>query len=133
MGQNVAWGPFIRYTLVGLLSTAIDYSVFMSTFNYLGILAATTISSSAAMLFSYFAHGLFTFKQHNPSLSNITAFMCSNIVSFWLVQSAIIFAVTSSTELRIGHVKILAFLCAIVLNFFLYRFIVWPQRDTPKN
>lgn len=121
----------LRYLCVGGISTAIDYTIFMLSVGYVQIVFATIISSTFAMIFSFFAHGLFTFRQ-GGSTRRVIPFVFSNVLSFWLIQPLVIFLLMWLGG-DLSFAKVSAFILGIIINFVLYRFWVWPARDTPKR
>lgn len=73
----IIMGQAIRYCIVGLVSTAINYSLFIATIALgLHYLAAATISSLVTVTVGYFLHRTFTFSAPGPAnLREIASFL----------------------------------------------------------
>ena len=132
---------FIKFAIIGVLNTAIDFGIFnllMWGFDiYKGswMFLFNVISFSAAASNSYFFNKYWTFGE----LSKIKAsqFFKFFIVSVGgaLINSAIVFGVTTfispqfglGKELWANLAKLIATLVAWVWNFTMYKFVVFKK------
>jgi putative flippase GtrA len=132
---------FIKFAIVGVLNTAIDFGILnllMWAFGiYKGswILLFNTISFSCAVTNSYFLNKYWTFGE----LSRIRAgqFVKFFIISVGgaLINSGIVFGITTfippafglGKELWANLAKVVATACSWIWNFTMYKFVVFKK------
>ena len=63
-------GQFIKFNVVGIMNTAVDFGVFMILNHYLGLIYAVSqvISYSCGMVNSYFLNKFWTFQKEKVLL-----------------------------------------------------------------
>lgn len=143
----------IRFGVVGVISTAIDF-VILFTLVALGLpaIASNFVSTSVAMVFSFFTNKSFTFKNTDKSTSkHFVYFLVITIIGLWIIQPIIIEGVnlllgpwfTNSCPVKlIGELlgswfkasylvlligKGLATVASLVWNYLLYRKFVFKK------
>lgn len=130
----------VRFAAVGLCNTAIDVLIFMALHDRLGVTLANFVSTSAGMAFSFVVNGLFTFRSGKLTLRHALLFLASTGTVMWVAQPLLIHgwiwlleqgpdvAVLGlgAVDLRLWIAKLASIVCCLALNFFAYRFVVWP-------
>ncbi len=126
-------GQKIRFGLVGVANTLIDVVLFALFANLLGIVAewASVMSTSVAIVFSFFANYYFVWRSKKSKARTIPQFLAVTLITAWGVQTAVIWLV----KLVIGEgdwENLLAKACAIavgmVVNYLLYKMIFTDKR-----
>jgi len=81
----------IRFGIVGIAATAIDW-VILFTLVVLGSpsIASNFVSTSVAMVFSFFTNKSYTFKTDNVTRKHFVYFIIITIVGMWVIQPLII-------------------------------------------
>lgn len=130
----------LKFLIVGGLNTAIDFSVLfilVKAFNF-PILYANVISTSIALVFSFFVNKNFTFKDNGQNnISKMIKFLIITLIGLWLIQPVIIsgirfiiepWMVNSDFILFIG--KAIATIVTLIWNYLLYKkFVFIKNRD----
>jgi putative flippase GtrA len=126
----------LRFAVVGGLNTAIDF-VILFTLVALGFpnIAGNYISTSVALIFSFFANKKFTFKHDGKAnIQQLALFLVITIFGLWVIQPVII----ESVRLLIGPSlandfivlligKLLATIASLIWNYLLYRRFVFRK------
>ncbi|MEI7539397.1 MAG: GtrA family protein [Candidatus Saccharibacteria bacterium] len=126
----------IRFIVVGGLNTLIDFSILFFLVNIFStpVFFSNIISTSVALVFSFFANKKFTFKSNNSDKLQIVYFLLITLVGLWIIQPIIISLVkllveqwllNSSVILLIG--KLLATCVTLVWNYLLYSKFVFKK------
>ena len=133
----------LRFGIVGGANTAIDFGILFSLVNFLKfpIIYSNVISTSVALIFSFFANKKFTFKNHDQNTKiQIATFLIITLTGLWIIQPIIItltgallfyFQFDNNIVLLIG--KLLATCATLVWNYLLYRRFVFKQQLDIKN
>jgi len=81
----------IRFAVVGIAATAIDW-VILFTLVALGSpsIPSNFVSTSVAMVFSFFTNKSFTFKAKNIAKKRFVYFVIITIIGMWVIQPIII-------------------------------------------
>lgn len=147
----------IRFGAVGVANTGFDYMLF----NILGALGAAAVpanlaSTSAAMIFSYFANKIFVFRDTNQTNKNqIFMFFAVTATGVWIIQSIVLWVVlhklgvvtTLSKEISVAVsgdsakteviarniAKLFATVASLTWNYVLYHFVVFKSSQEPAN
>lgn len=123
----------VRFIVVGLLNTSIDFAIlFLLTQFGMGVFFANMISTSVALAFSFIANRSITFRAGGDPRGQIVKFAVVTLIALWLVQPAIITAVSvllaghmsESLVLLVG--KGCATIVSMIWNYFLYAWFVFP-------
>lgn len=82
---------FLKFCLVGLMNTGVDFSVFtLLTFWSVPIFAAQTVSYSAGVLNSFLMNRTWTFKQISHSKGQFIRFLILNLVTLAITYELLI-------------------------------------------
>ena len=126
----------VRFVIVGGLNTAIDFGI-LFTLVALGLptVASNFVSTSVAMVFSFFANKSFTFRDTGQkTVKHIALFLIITIFGLWIIQPVIIELIKIVLEplvankfvvLLIG--KILATIASLIWNYLMYRRFVFVK------
>jgi putative flippase GtrA len=117
---------FRRFLAVGVVNTAIDVTLFAVLHAPLGIVAANFCSTSAGMVFSFLVNGRFTFGARRPTLSRAGLFLVTTGSTMWILQPTLIDIGHSVFGLPVMLAKVGSLGASVVVNFLLYRYVVWP-------
>ena len=127
----------VRFVIVGGLNTAIDFGI-LFTLVALGLptVASNFVSTSVAMVFSFFANKSFTFRDTGQkTVKHIALFLIITIFGMWVIQPIIIQSIKLVLEpwvaneyviLLIG--KILATIASLIWNYLMYRRFVFKKQ-----
>ncbi|WP_434510022.1 GtrA family protein [Desulfitobacterium sp. AusDCA] len=82
---------FLKFCLVGLMNTGVDFSVFtLLTFWSVPIFTAQTLSYSAGVLNSFFMNRTWTFKQAYHTKGQFIRFLMLNLVTLVITYELLI-------------------------------------------
>jgi putative flippase GtrA len=127
-------GTTLRFIAVGICNTTIDAMLFLLLHERLGISLANLCSTSAGMAFSFVANGLFTFRAGALTLRDAALFVVSTGLVMWVVQPVLIhgwlWLLPPDLDLRLAVAKLASISCCLVLNYAVYRHVVWPSGRT---
>lgn len=126
----------IRFAIVGGANTAIDFVIlFILVAMGLPVIASNFVSTSTALIFSFFANQKFTFKNTDSNnRSKFIYFLIITLFGLWIIQPIIIQLINSllvlyqfdkSIVLLIG--KLLATIITLVWNYLLYRKFIFNE------
>lgn len=128
----------ISYIIFGILTTAVDFVIYIICSKLLGInyLVANIISWIAAVIFAFVTNKIFVFKSKSYSLSTlineIPAFFSARIFS--LIFS-LVFIYMSVVLMGINDIaaKIISCIFVIVINYVLSKFFIFTNDDDSKK
>lgn len=124
------------FAIVGTINTAIDFGLlFLLTFLGLPKIAANTVSTGSAFVFSFFANKKYTFKSTNKNIKyEIISFIIITLFGLWVLQNGIIWLITpliknivSQEQLALFAAKLLATAISLVWNYCLYDKVVFKK------
>ena len=128
----------LRFIIVGGLNTAIDFGILFALVALgLPTIASNFISTSTALVFSFFANKTFTFKGANKSTGkHFVYFLIITLFGLWVIQPIII----EGTKLLIGSWSsnnylvlligtVLATCVTLIWNYLLYRKFVFKKQS----
>ena len=127
----------IRFVLVGGTNTVIDFVILFVLFNAIGLdkLVSNIISTSIAMVLSYFMNQRFTFKTEKQTPKQFIYFIVITLIGLWGIQSLIISTLSQYLEQIIGNEnmrllvgKVIATSASMLWNFVLYKKFVFTDR-----
>lgn len=142
-----AAGQFVRFAIVGALNTLVDFAVFQALNLLLGwVYAAQVLGYGAGVVNSYLLNSAWTFReQRQRTLREIALFLAVNLASLgvslgvlWLCREA--FGITDAWAASwvpaqlAGFIKgdtiakLIATVCAVVVNFLGNRLFVFRDR-----
>lgn len=128
----------LRFAIIGGLNTAIDFVVlFVLVALGLPTIASNILSTSTALVFSFFANKTFTFKDGNKSTKKqFGVFLVITLFGLWILQPIVIEGTrliidswfsNSYIVLFIG--KILATCVTLVWNYVMYKKFVFKKES----
>lgn len=127
----------LRFGLVGIANTVIDFSV-LFTLTTLGLpsVAANIFSTSTAFTFSFFANKTFTFKSGGATKKQFITFVAITLFGLWVIQGGIIWSITSlfahsglEKNLVLLIAKLIATVATLIWNYSLYSRFVFKKEQ----
>jgi putative flippase GtrA len=120
----------ISFALVGVVNTAIDFSIFWTTARYLGwpLVPANMLAWLVAVTFSYMMNSFITFGPESGRTlrwRDYATFAASGVAGM-VSSTATLFAL--SYVLPVLVAKLLSILVSFVVNFSLSHFVVFKAR-----
>jgi len=126
----------VRFGIVGIAATAIDWGI-LFTLVALGFpsIPSNYVSTTVAMVFSFFTNKSYTFKANNVTKKHVIYFIIITIFGLWVIQPIIIGGVNILLEswlkasylvLLIG--KGLATIASLTWNYLMYRKFVFVKK-----
>ena len=116
---------FIKFAVVGVLNSAIQYVVFLFLYSFTGTqyLLASIIGYIAGMTNSYVLNRRWTFRSRNQKrLSELSRFVIVNLISLG-VNLGLLFLLVSSGVMVPQWAQVLAIVGSTLVNFVLNK--VW--------
>lgn len=126
----------IRFALVGGANTAIDFVIlFALTFAGIDKIAANYVSTSVALIFSFFANKSFTFKDKSGNAKKqFILFLVITLAGLWALQPLIIWISTNTLAPYIANeainlfiAKLIATIASLIWNYILYSRLVFKK------
>lgn len=117
--------PIIRWALVGLFTTLIDYFIFLSIYKYQSsVLISNLASGSISIFFNYLAHYFWSFKSQEQHLNSSIKYFF-NLFTFWILNTLFV-KIFISQEIqpwvaKLLPIPIIAPLSFLSLNFFVFK------------
>lgn len=123
----------LRFVIVGISNTVLDF-VLMNIFKFLGmsLLAANTLSTGIAMIYSFFMNKKWTFRNAgNNYIREVVLFFIFTIIGIWVIQNGCIWLIESylphfglSDQLFANVAKLAASAPSLLWNYLTYdRFV----------
>ena len=117
----------IRWGLVGLTTTAIDFTLFTTLYYAINsVFISNLISATVATSINYAAHHRWTFRsEQNHSRSGIKYLV--NLIFWWLVSTSIIKTlVVLNIDPRIA--KLIPLILIVPVNYFVLNHLVFKKK-----
>jgi putative flippase GtrA len=116
----------LRWSLVGLTTTAIDYILFISIYGPINsVFLANLISAAVATSVNYLTHHRWTFKS-DQKYSQSGAKYLLNLIFWWLVSTSII-----KTLVVVGFdprlAKLIPLILIVPINYFVLNNLVFKK------
>ena len=126
----------IRFVLVGGTNTAIDLSIlFVLKSIGLNAIFSNYISTSVALIFSFFANKKFTFKDSSNDKTQFIKFLGVTLFGLWVIQPVVIWLSSQGLNLAINNdkfilliAKLIATCFSLTWNYFLYKKFVYINK-----
>ena len=124
----------IRFILVGGTNTAIDFGILFGL-TFLGVdkIIANYISTSIALVFSFFANKSFTFKNTSKNAKRqFITFLVVTLIGLWVLQPLIIWGYTSlldDSPLSLFIAKLIATIVTLIWNYLFYSRVVFVEKQ----
>lgn len=118
---------FIKFNVVGIMNTAVDFGVFMILNRYLGLIYAVSqvISYSCGMVNSYFLNKFWTFqKREGFTAIEVTKFILVNLCSLG-ISLLVLYILQSKWSWEVLPSKVLATGFSVGVNFLGNKFWVF--------
>ena len=131
-------GKLLRFALVGGINTAIDIGLLFGLITTLGLpkLAANTVSTGLAFIFSFFANKSYTFRAQGDVRRQLILFVVVTLAGLWGLQNAVIFCISPilasvihAESLVLLLAKIIATGASLVWNYCLYDHVVFRTTE----
>jgi putative flippase GtrA len=126
--RNWNWAPsFLRFSLVGVLNTVIDFSIYFSltrffSFFYIHFLVANFLAFFCANIFSYSVNKKWTFNNASKEyLRQYSKFLSVSLLSLLAIQLTLYICISWFSWYDVSA-KILALLISVIINFVGARF-----------
>lgn len=128
-----------RFAIVGTINTIIDFGLLFSlTFLGLPKLAANTVSTGTAFVFSFFANKKYTFKSTSKNIKyEIVSFVIITLFGLWVLQNAMIWLTTpliksfiTNEQISLFAAKLFATAVSLIWNYCLYERIVFRKESS---
>ena len=122
----------LAYLVFGVLTTAVNYVVYLPCYNLLGLSAALSnvIAWVAAVAFAYVTNKPFVFHSHDWSaktvLPELTKFVGSRVASGAL-ETGIIFVTVDCLSWNGNVMKLVTSMLVVVLNYVASKLIVFRK------
>lgn len=129
----------LRFAIVGGANTALDFIIlFALTFSGMDKIAANYVSTSVALVFSFFANKSFTFKDKSGNAKKQFAlFLIITLIGLWVIQPIVIWISTNTLEPYITNeaanlfiAKLIATVASLIWNYLLYSKLVFKKLPT---
>ncbi len=116
----------LRWALVGLTTTAIDYLLFINLYGPINsVFIANLLSASVATSINYMTHHRWTFKSKQEHSKSGVKYLL-NLMFWWFVSTAIIkFMIVLGFDPRVA--KLAPFLLIVPINYFVLNNIVFKK------
>ena len=124
----------IRFVLVGGTNTVIDFGILFGL-TFLGVdkIIANYISTSIALVFSFFANKSFTFKNTSKNAKRqFILFLVVTLIGLWVLQPLIIWGYTSlldDSPLSLFIAKLIATIVTLIWNYLFYSRVVFIEKQ----
>lgn len=122
----------ITYLFFGVLTTLVNYVVYLPVFNLLGLSAALSnaIAWAAAVAFAYLTNKPFVFKSHDWSaktvIPELTKFVSCRVAS-GAAETAILFVTVDLLHWDGNLWKLAISVLVVVLNYFASKLLVFKK------
>ena len=128
-----------RFAIVGTINTIIDFGLlFLLTFIGLPKLAANTVSTGTAFVFSFFANKKYTFKSTGKNIKyEMISFVIVTLFGLWVLQNGTIWLITpliksfiTNERISLFVAKLFATAISLIWNYCLYERIVFRKESS---
>ena len=119
------YGSLWRWALVGVTTTVIDYTVFISIYSVItSVLVANFFAGLVSIGFNYSAHYFWSFKSQTDHTKAGLKYLI-NLITFWSISTILLkILITSGLDPKIAKlipIPIIAPLSFISLKFFVFK------------
>jgi putative flippase GtrA len=116
----------LRWSLVGVTTTAIDYSLFITLYGPINsIFLANLISAAVATSINYLTHHRWTFRSDQNHSRSGTKYLL-NLIFWWLVSTSLIKTlVVVSVDPRLA--KLFPLILIVPVNYFVLNNLVFKK------
>lgn len=139
-GKKIASSQKIRFGLVGVINTAVDFAVLNVLVGVFGLplVPANIASTATAMVVSYSLNKKAVFRGSNGgNARQLVIFVVVTLVGLWLIQSVVIVgahallaSVTSwSSVITLNVAKVIGTVASLTWNYLWYSRVVFRQEN----
>ena len=127
------YGDILTYLVFGVLTTVVNYVVYIPCYNLLGLGGAVSnvIAWTAAVVFAFLTNKPFVFKSHDWSakvvLPELTKFLGCRIGS-GLLETVVIFVTVDCLAWNGNWMKLFTNVMVVILNYFGSKLLVFGGR-----
>ena len=121
------YSTYFRWAAVGITTTVIDYTVFITLYKSIGsVFGSNLVASITATTFNYQTHHRWTFKSDQQhSVSGLKYIL--NLIFWWIVSSSIIkMLVDLGVDVKIAKLAPLVFI--VPVNYFVLNRVVFKKK-----
>lgn len=123
----------ISYLFFGVLTTAVNYAVYLPLYNLAGFSAALSncISWIASVAFAYVTNKPFVFKSHDWSRKTVFPELAKFVgcrVGSGLAETAVIFLTVDICRLSGNIMKLLTSILVVILNYIGSKLLVFRKK-----
>jgi len=128
----VKYHDIVAYLVFGVLTTVVNYLVYLPLYNLLGIPAALSnvVAWVAAVTFAYLTNKPFVFNSHDWSrrtvIPELAKFVSSRVVS-GIMETAILFVCVDLQGWNGNVWKLLTSVLVVILNYVASKFLVFKK------
>lgn len=110
------------YLITGVLTTLINFILYFSLRNVIGIIYANIIAFIGAVLFAYITNKIYVFESTNNSVKESILFFTMRIVTL-VIETILLYLM--SLVIFNGLAKVLVSIINIILNYIFSKFIIF--------
>jgi putative flippase GtrA len=119
------YGSLLRWALVGVTTTVIDYILFISIYSVISsVLIANFFAGLVSLSFNYSAHYFWSFKSQTDHSTAALKYLI-NLITFWSISTLLLkILIASGLDPKIAKlipIPIIAPLSFISLRFFVFK------------
>ena len=127
--------PFI-FAAIGALNTALDFGILFALKSFgLPAIAANTVSTSVAFIFSFVMNRKYTFKSSGQNVKReLVLFIAVTLFGLWVLQNIVIWLLTPvglgfgwSDDTAVLVAKLVATGVSLVWNYIMYDKVVFKK------
>ena len=124
----------VRFGLVGILNTAVDYFLFLILVGLIGLPAlSNVISYSCGALVSYILNRNWTFQQAGSEQSHSKAIFKFALLTLAMVVLSTSVTVTCASFMSLPLAKFVSVCAVAIVSFLGMKFVVFRTSSHPKN
>lgn len=128
----VKYQDIISYLFFGVLTTVVNYVVYLPLYNWLGLSATVSnaVAWAVSVAFAFLTNKPFVFKSHdwsvNVVLPELTRFLVTRIGS-GLLETAIIFVTVDLLSLDGNIMKLITSVLVVIINYVGSKLLVFRK------
>ena len=117
----------LRWAMVGITTTAIDYTIFIVLYGVSNsVFGSNLVASAVATTFNYLTHHRWTFKSDQQHATSGVKYLL-NLIFWWIVSSSIIkMLVAIGVDVKIA--KLAPFVFIVPVNYFVLNRVVFKKK-----
>lgn len=123
----------ISYLIFGVLTTVVNYIVYLPLYNLVGLSAAVSnaIAWAASVAFAYLTNKPFVFKSHDWSINTVVPELVKFVgcrVGSGFAETLIIFVAVDLLNFNGNIIKLITSFIVVILNYVASKFLVFRQK-----